>query len=125
MRRDAGSTFPLIIGFVSILLALTLGLSEILSLRLSQDRALADARFAAVYLARDSQDVPLVRGLDYSSVVSSLIPEATTASAVSSDGRTIEVSLCETWQSPFGLHSPANVCDQALARVNAFGDVLE
>lgn len=121
MKAQDGSTLPLVIGFAAILLALTLGLGEVLSLRLTQNRVLGDATFAAVYLTRESQDVPFVKGLDYSAAIYSQVPQASALSAVSNDGKTIRVIVCEMWESPFGLHSAAEVCDEALARTNPFG----
>lgn len=124
MKGESGSTFPLIIGFTAILLALTIGLGETLSLRLGQDRVLADASFSAAYLARDSQDVPFIKGLNYSGAVARLVPEATAIEASSADGKTIRVRICESWASPFNLHPPAVVCDEALARTNSFDSGL-
>lgn len=117
MRRDEGSALPLIIGATALLLGLTLTLSEVLSLRLAQDRTKADANFAVLYVLKQLQEVPPVVGLDYSEVVVGQVPEAISLRVASDDGRTLKARICEGWESPLALHNSAQVCDEASARL--------
>lgn len=124
MRSDKGSTLPLIITFGFVLLALTLTLGELISMRLAQDRVQSDARFAALYLVRETGDIPFIAGFDYADVVAGQLPEAERLSAISQDTKTMMVRICERWESPFGLHPPGKTCDEAKARLKSFDGPL-
>lgn len=117
MRREEGSMLPLIIGATALLLGLSLTLSEVLALRLAQDRTKADANFAVLYVLKQLQDIPPVVGLDYAQVVVGQVPEAISLRVASDDGRTLTAKICESWESPLSLHVSAQVCDQASARL--------
>lgn len=117
MKRDRGSTLPLVIGLASLLLATIFTTSELQSFLLQRSRALSDARFAALYIAKQTSGFPPVINLDYSPAVVGELSQAASISVTSSDGRTFTARICHRWQSPFGLHADSLVCDEAKSRV--------
>ena len=119
MRRESGSTLPLVLALAALLLGLTMALSEILSLRLAQDRTKADANFAVLYTLKQLGDIDPVLGLDYSQVVVAQLPDVLELHVASEDGRTLHARLCERWQSPLGIHPDSRVCDEASARLTS------
>jgi hypothetical protein len=117
VKAERGSTLPLIIGLASLLLATTFTFSELQSLLLLRSRALTDARFAALYIARETAGIPPVIGLDYSPAVLGELAGVSSVTVTSNDGKTFASKVCLVWKSPLGLRPEALVCDEAKARV--------
>jgi hypothetical protein len=117
VKTDRGSTLPLIIGLASLLLATTFTFSELQSLLLFRSRALTDARFAALYIAKETAGIPPVIGLDYSPAVLGELVGVSSVTVNSNDGKTFTSKVCLVWKSPLGLHPEALICDEAKARV--------
>lgn len=119
MKRDTGSTLPLIIGLATLLFGLVFAVSDLQSLLLQQQRALSGARLAALLVAKDSAGSPPVIGLDYSTAARGELGEVASLKVLTTDGKTFIATVCLQWNSPFGLHPSALVCDTAKARVIA------
>ncbi|MEN9731368.1 MAG: hypothetical protein RL488_678 [Actinomycetota bacterium] len=119
MKTDRGSSIPLLIGLSTLLLLTILTVSELQSLLVTKQRAMSDARFAALFVAKSSGEVPPVVGLDYSVAVRAEIPEAAEVKVFTDDQKTFVARVCLSWRSPFGLHAAALICDEAKARVIA------
>lgn len=119
MKSARGSTLPLIIGLASLVLATTLTVSELQSLMLQRSRALSEARFAALFIAKETNGVPPVLNFDYGPAVIPEISDVASVSVVSKDGKTFSATVCRSWKSPFGIHPEVQICDQAMARVFA------
>lgn len=119
MSSERGSTLPLVIGLTSLLIITTLTCGEIQSYYLQRTRALADARFAALFVAKQIAGVPPVIGLDYGQAVTAELPEAASVSVVTKDGKTLSATVCYRWDSLFGLSPQAEICDTAKARTIA------
>lgn len=117
MKAERGSTLPLIIGLASLLLATIFMFSELQSLLLLRSRALTDARFAALYIAKETAGFPPVIGLDYSPAVLGELTGVSSVTVTSDDGKTFASTVCLVWKSPLGLRPEALVCDEAKARV--------
>ncbi len=117
MKAERGSTLPLIIGLASLLLATIFTFSELQSLLLLRSRALSDARFAALYIARETAGIPPVIGLDYSTAVLGELVGVSSVNVTSNDGKTFTAKVCLDWNSPLGIHPSSLVCDEAKARV--------
>ena len=119
MKTDRGSTIPLLIGLSTLLLFTIFTVSELQSLLVTKQRALSDARFAALFVAKSSGEVPPVVGLDYSPAVRPELPEASEIKVFTNDQKTFVARVCLSWRSPLGLHASATICDEAKARVIA------
>lgn len=119
VMSERGSTLPLIIGLASLLLATILTTSELQSLMLQRNRALSDARFAALYIAKQVAGIPPVPNFDYGSAVLPELPGVGSVSVLSPDGKTFSARVCHVWESPFGIHSDVEICDEAKVRVIA------
>jgi hypothetical protein len=117
VKSERGSTLPLQIGLAVLLLATVFVVADLQSLMLVRERALSDARFAALYIAKAAAGVAPVVGLDYSTAVIGELPGAQLVHVSTVDGATFEARVCEAWQSPFGLHAPQQICDTAKSRV--------
>lgn len=116
MKTDRGSTLPLVIGLASLLLATILTFSELQSLFIHRTRALSDARFAALYIAKQTSGIPPVLNFDYAPAVVGELPDVDSIRVVSEDGKTFTAKVCRVWHSPLGLHPDTLVCDEAKAR---------
>jgi hypothetical protein len=110
MRNDEGSTLPLVIGLASLLLATVFVTAELQTLLVQRSRALNEARFAALYVAKQTE------GLDYSPAIAGELMGVSSVRVATQDGKTFEAIVCETWKSPFGLRPDTEVCDSAKAR---------
>ena len=119
VKSARGSTLPLVIGLSSLVLATTLTVSELQSLMLQRSRALSEARFAALFIAKQTIGFPPVLGLDYGPAVIAEISDVASVRVVSEDGKTFVATVCRSWKSPFGIHPEVQVCDEAKARVFA------
>jgi hypothetical protein len=119
LKNSTGSTLPLIIGLASLVLASTLTITELQSLLLQRSRALSEARFAALFIAKETNGFPPVLNFDYGSAVIGEISDVSSVSVVSSDGKTFTATVCRAWKSPFGIHPELEICDEAKARVFA------
>jgi hypothetical protein len=117
MKHDKGSTLPLVIGLASLLLATVFLTTELQTLLVQRSRALNEARFAALYVAKQSAGFAPVVGLDYSPSIAGQLLGVSSVRVSTQDGKTFEAIVCETWKSPFGLHAETDVCDSARARV--------
>ena len=117
MKSERGSTLPLQIGLAVLLLSTIFLVADLQSLLLVRERALSEARFASLYIAKQSAGVPPVIGLDYATAVIAEMPSVHEVHVATSDGVTFEARVCEDWNSPFGFHSSQEVCDEAKARV--------
>ena len=116
MRNDEGSTLPLVIGFASLLLATVFVTAELQTLLVQRSRALNEARFAALYVAKQTEGFAPVVGLDYSPAIAGELMGVSSVRVTTQDGKTFEAIVCETWKSPFGLRPDTEVCDSAKAR---------
>ena len=119
LKSATGSTLPLIIGLAALVLATTLTISELQSLLLQRSRALSEARFAALFISKETTGFPPVVNFDYGSAVLGEISDASSVTVVSSDGKTFTATVCRAWKSPFGIHPEVEICDEAKARVFA------
>jgi hypothetical protein len=119
MKRDDGSTIPLIIGLATVLLSVIFTASELQSLFVAKQRALSDARFAALYVAKAASGNDPVIGLDYSQTVRALLLSPGEVEVRTLDGKTFEAIVCVLWVSPLGVHQPVQICDRARSRVIA------
>lgn len=119
VKSARGSTLPLVIGLASLVLTTTITVSELQSLMLQRSRALSDARFAALFIAKETFGVPPVLNFDYGSAVIAEISDVASVSVVSKDGKTFSATVCRSWKSPFGIHPEVEICDEAKARVFA------
>jgi hypothetical protein len=117
VKSERGSTLPLQIGLAVLLLSTIFVVADLQSLLMARERALSEARFASLYIAKQSVGVAPVVGLDYSAAVIDELPSVHNVHVSTSDGVTFEARVCEEWNSPFGLHASHEVCDEAKARV--------
>ncbi len=116
MRRETGSTLPLVIGLATLTIATVFVTAELQSLLVQRGKALNEARFAALYVAKQTAQIPPVIGLDYSPSIRAELLGATSVKVATADGKTLEATVCEVWHSPLGLHHDVEVCDSARAR---------
>ncbi len=116
MKLDRGSTLPLVIGLITLLLATIFITTELQTLLIQRANALSEARFAALYVAKQTSKIPPVVGLDYGPAVEGQLVGVSSITVVTQDGKTFEATVCETWHSPLGLHADTEVCDNAKAR---------
>ena len=116
MKCERGSTIPLVIGLAVLLLATLVVTGELQSYQMQRQRALEDARFAAIYIAKESASIPPVIGLEYAEAVRSQLHEADLVSVTTSDGQTFDARVCYRWQSLFKTGT-VSICDTAKARI--------
>ena len=122
MKKDSGSTLPLLIGLVTCALAVTLTLSEILSVQQQVLRAKSEARFAALLVARETAGIDPIIGLDYAPAVISNFAELESLEVVTLDGLTLEATACVRWISPLRLRAEEVICSSARARTIKLSD---
>jgi hypothetical protein len=115
LNREDGSIMPLAIGLSALAVALTLAMCEVATLQVTHSRAQSEARFAAMLVIKSQNGIPPVAELDYGPTLSGLI-QASSIRVVSHDSKTVEATVCETWQSPFGLHADQLVCAVSRSR---------
>ena len=106
---------PLAIGLSALAVALTLTLGEVATLQVTHTRAQSEARFAAMVVLKAQNGIPLVPEFDYAPTLVGLI-QASSIRVISHDSKTVEATVCETWQPPFGLHADQLVCAIARSR---------
>ena len=115
MKKEAGSTLPLVIGLAVMVLTLTLTTSEIQSLYQLKQATLSEARLAALKVAQDIQGLPVV-GADYTDLAKPLEIKAQAINVQSEDGKTIEAKVCALWKPNFLPVGQSIICEAAQAR---------
>ena len=122
MKKDLGSTMPLLIGLVACALTATLTLSEVLSAQQQALRAKSEARFAALLVAKQTAGIEPVIGFDYSPTVISKFADLASLRIVSVDGLTFEANACVRWVSPLRFRPEEVICSTARARTIKLSD---
>ena len=117
MRGERGSTLPLAIGTATLVLLTALTTAEVQGFILERARAQADARFAALYIAKQLAGVSPVIDFDYGPIARTELPLPTELRVWTRDGKTFEAKVCLTWKPLFGIAGIRDVCDSAKARV--------
>jgi hypothetical protein len=119
MKGERGSTLPLAIGLAVLVLLTALTEGEVQGLIVERARAQAEARFAALYIAKQMAGVPPIIDFDYGPIVRKELPLPLELKVWTEDGKTYEARVCLAWKPLFGIAGPSEVCDCAKARVIA------
>jgi hypothetical protein len=116
VKNERGTTLPLLVGLSTLALAISLVLSEKLSLQQQSLRAKSEARFAALLVAKHTAGLEPVIGLDYSTSILAEFPALESLQVISVDGLTFEATACLRWNSPLKVTPTEVICQTARAR---------